>query len=392
MTALAASALMESAAPPLAADDGVRALLLRTAREVADDLAADAVDRDHAGRAPVDEAGRLRDAGLPAALTPPGPDRGADWRTGCAVIQQIAAADSSVGELLARHYAHGWDVRFHGAAEQAAALERASVQGGLLWAGAGNGPAPSLLPLGAGHLLHGVAAVHTAATVADCFLVDAVCPGTGDVLVVRVPADHPGVSVDPAADRLGQRVAGAGAVAFDGVTVPEAAPGGVPETLPQVVGVRPPDAEATAPYTALAPSALRLALAHVGLGNLHGALAEARDLSRAAPAHRPAAPAGLPPAEDPDLLLAFGELASAAHTATAVVDRATDALADALAPGVRLDVEQPADIAALVATAEAVTARAALHLTARVLELADAPGLDRHWRNARTLTAHRSPA
>ncbi|CAL9459478.1 hypothetical protein [Streptomyces sp. enrichment culture] len=45
----------------------------------------------------------------------------------------------------------------------------------------------------------------------------------------------------------------------------------------------------------------------------------------------------------------------------------------------------------LVATAETVAARAAPHITARVRErAADAPGLDRSWRNARVLTAHRS--
>ncbi|MCK8680011.1 acyl-CoA dehydrogenase [Streptomyces lichenis] len=380
----------EVSLPPI--DSPGRPLLLRTAREVADDLAADAVDRDHAGKPPVDEAGRLRDAGLPAALTPPGRGRGTDWRTGCAVIQEVAAADSAIGELLARHYVHGWDVRFYGSADRASAPERTAVHGGPLWAGAvhasaadpaGAGPELTLTPTGAAYLLHGTRAVDTAVTVADQFLVDAVCTVTGDVLLVRVPADRPGVSVEPATDRLGQRVAGAGTVAFDGV----------PVDAPQVIGVRPPDEEATPPFTALAPSALRLALAHVGLGILHGALAEARDLSRNTPHHhRTHHPAALPPAEDPDLLLAFGELASATHTATAVVERATDTLAAALAPGAVLDGDQPADIAALVATAESVTTRAALQLTARVLELADTPGLDRHWRNARTLTAHRSPA
>ncbi|MYT27010.1 acyl-CoA dehydrogenase, partial [Streptomyces sp. SID7760] len=76
-------------------------------------LAADAIARDQAGKPPTDETARLREAGLPAALTPPGPDRGADWRTGCAVIREIAAADSSVGDLLARHYVHAWSGRFY---------------------------------------------------------------------------------------------------------------------------------------------------------------------------------------------------------------------------------------------------------------------------------------
>ncbi|MFD8637842.1 acyl-CoA dehydrogenase, partial [Streptomyces sp. NPDC059656] len=110
-----------------------RHALLRTARDVADDLAADAVARDRAGRPPVDETARLREAGLPAALTPPGPERGADWRTGCAVVREISAADGSVGEVLARHYAHAWSARFYAGLLQASDLEEASVRGQWLW-------------------------------------------------------------------------------------------------------------------------------------------------------------------------------------------------------------------------------------------------------------------
>lgn len=61
--------------------DERRRTLLRTARDVADDLAADAIARDQAGEPPVDEADRLREAGLPAALTPPGPERGTDRKS-----------------------------------------------------------------------------------------------------------------------------------------------------------------------------------------------------------------------------------------------------------------------------------------------------------------------
>ncbi|MFF8289395.1 acyl-CoA dehydrogenase [Streptomyces sp. NPDC016309] len=352
--------------------------VLRVARDVADDLAADAVPRDRAGRQPADEAARLREAGLPGLLVPPGPGRGVDWRTGCAVIQEVATADSSVGALLARHYVHTWSGRFYGAAHRASALEGDTAREQWLWSGDvhttppdGAAPELTLTPLDSGHLLHGRVAVDTAVTVADQFVVDAFCAVTGDVLVVRVPSGRPGVSVEPAGDRLGQRVAGAGSVTFDRVTVAPA----------QVLGPRPHDAESTAPFTALADPALRLALCHVGLGIAEGALAEARDTSRNAL-----------PAKDPDLLLAYGELASAAHTAAVVVERATETMAGALEAGPHLGVEEPADVAALVATAETVTARAALHITTRVLELADTPGLDRFWRNARVLTAHRSTA
>ncbi|MFI6006734.1 acyl-CoA dehydrogenase [Streptomyces sp. NPDC051366] len=364
--------------------DERRRALLRTARDVADDLAADAISRDQAGKQPTDETARLREAGLPAALTPPGPGRGADWSTGCAVIREIAAADSSVGDLLARHYVHAWSGRFYADHEHATALEGESVREGWLWTGAVRTPAPhddaqgpdlTLRPRPTGYLLNGRRPVDTAVAAADQIVVDAVCASKGEVLVVRIAPTAPGVTVQPARDRLGQRVAGAGQVVLDRVAI----------TPEQVLGRRPHDEESTPPVTALAEPALRLALCHVGLGIAEGALTEARDLSRGGRAHRL-------PGDDPDLFLTYGELASAAQTATAVVDRATEVMAQALATGTHLDAEVPAGVAALVATAEAVMSKAVLQITARVLELADAPGLDRFWRNARVLTAHRPVA
>ncbi|MEU3063973.1 acyl-CoA dehydrogenase [Streptomyces subrutilus] len=362
--------------------DERRRTLLRTARDVADDLAADAIARDQAGEPPVDEADRLREAGLPAALTPPGPERGTDWRTGCAVVRKVAAADSAVGDLLARHYVHTWSGRFYGGHHEAAALEEESVREQWLWTGAVAAPADdtdapdlALRPRDTGYVLSGRRFVETAVAVADQIVVDAVCAVTGDVLLVRIPAGARGMTVEPARDRLGQRVGGAGEIVLDRVTVP---PG-------QVLGRRPDDEEAGAPLTALAEPALRLALCHVGLGIVEGALTEARDLSRGGHAYRL-------PGADPDLFLTYGELASAAQTATAVVDRATEVMAQALDAAAQLHAEEPAGIAALVATAETVTSRAALHVTTRVLELADTPGLDRFWRNARVLTAHHPAA
>ncbi|WP_051795237.1 acyl-CoA dehydrogenase family protein [Streptomyces sp. NRRL S-87] len=352
--------------------------LLRTVRDVADDLAADALGRDQAGRPPTDELARLREAGLLAALTPPGPGRGADWQTACTAIREIAAADSSVGAVLARHYAYAWSARLY-AGHHHAGLEEESARAQWLWTGAVRTPAPhddttgsdlTLRPRGLGHLLSGRRSVDTVAALADQIVVDAVCAVTGDVLVVRIAPGARGVTVDTAHDRLGQRVSGAGEAVLDRVTV---APG-------QVLGRRPPDTEPAAPVSTLADAVVRLALCHVGLGIAEGALTEARDLSRSGRGHR------LP--GDPDLLMTYGELASAAQTATAVVGRATTATAQALEAGAHPDAEEAAGLAALVATAETVTPKAALLVSARVLELGDAPGLDRFWRNARVLTAH----
>ncbi|MGW1378381.1 acyl-CoA dehydrogenase family protein [Streptomyces sp. NPDC002446] len=376
------------------------------AREVADDLAVDAMVRDRAGKPPFDELARLREAGLTALLTPPGlPHRGADWRTACAVIRQIAAADSSVGELLGRHYVLSWSARFFGTAEQAAVLERRAAEEQWLWGGAtdipGAGPAAAtetgpeltLTPTHDGYLLNGTRAFAAGVTVADRLVVGAVCTASGESLIAVVDPDHPGVTADPSHDRLGQRLTGAGTIGFDGVPVP----------ADQVLGAVPHDEHDVSPFATLAPLALRLALVHVGLGIAEGALAEARDVSRAALRTWP--PSGPDsgaydgwPDGDPYLLLAYGELVAAAHTAAAVVEPATEALARGLLAGRELGVEQRADIAVLVAAAEAVTSRSAMRITTRILELTEGAdssspgaGFDRFWRNARVLTAQGSP-
>ncbi|MFE1174017.1 acyl-CoA dehydrogenase [Streptomyces sp. NPDC058773] len=389
-------------APPQAKPDADEEIWLRVTREVAEDLAVDALDRDRAGKPPFDELARLREAGLPALLTPPGPARrGTDWRTACAVIREIAAADGSIGELLARHHVLAWSARFFSTQERADGLELRASAEQWLWGGGialpdiepVTGPALTLTPAEGGYLLSGCQYVAAGVTVADRLVLGAVCSESGESLVVYVDPAHPGVAADPENDRLGQRLAAAGRVGFDRVPVP----------ADQVLGAVPRDEHALAPFATLAPLALRLALVHVGLGIAEGALAEARDITRAAPRGRPVPGrdeggyADRPDA-DPYLLLAYGELATEAHTAAAVVESASEAMARGLLAGPELGVDQRADIAVLVAAAEAVTSRAAVRLTTRVLELTEGAGsvagplgFDRFWRNARVLTAQASP-
>ncbi|WP_405791742.1 acyl-CoA dehydrogenase [Streptomyces sp. NBC_01506] len=412
--------VVRTAAPrkPLVADD---AMWPRVTREVADDLAADAIARDRAGKPPYDEVARLREAGLPALLTPPaplGPGRtgidtahdsgsgtggsggsGADWRTAAAVIREIAAADGSIGELIARHYVLSWSSRFFAAPDGPAGHEPSAVPGGLLLGGGtdladpDSGPGLTLSPAGSGYLLNGRRSFAAGVTVADRLVVGATSTHTGELLIALVNPAHSGVLAGADNDRLGQRLTGAGSVDFDNVPVgPD-----------DILGAVPRDEHAVSAFTALAPLALRLVLSHVALGIAEGALAEARDVSRAVlPAPRAEAPDAtsyaVRPSGDPYLLLAYGELATAAHTAAAVVERATDALEQGLLTGSDLGMDERAEIAVLVAAAEAVTSRSAVDITTRILELTQAAtsldssaALDRFWRNARALTAQSSP-
>ncbi|MFF9147708.1 acyl-CoA dehydrogenase [Streptomyces sp. NPDC014861] len=390
----------------------------RVVRELADDLAVDAHARDRAGKAPFDEVERLQEAGLPAFLTASDPalgggGHGADLRTACSAVRELSAADSSVGELLAHHYALSWTTRFLAGpsgrtAESFPRLDARTAAEGWLLAGATE-PAPPGTGTGltltradrGGWLLDGRRSFDSAVTVADRLVVAARPAGTGDLLVVLVDPAHPGVFAEGVADRVGQRLTGAGTVVFDHVPVPRAG----------VLGTLPSDEHAVAPFTALAPLVLRLLLVHVVLGIAEGALAEARDVNRTIAPEPDRVPRDGTPlhalpglGDDPYLLLSYGELATAAHTAAAVAERATDALTSGLRAGWTLGFEDRADLAVLVAAAETVTGRAAVQLTTRILELVEGappavpgaggggPGFDRFWRNARALTARTRPS
>ncbi|MEV0598348.1 acyl-CoA dehydrogenase family protein [Streptomyces sp. NPDC050315] len=362
----------------------------RAVRELADDLAVDANARDRAGKPPFEEVSRLREAGLPGFLAPPGPGgRGTDWGTACAAVREIAAADSSVAELLARHYVLSWGPRLFGAQQHAARVESRAARERWLWAGSTEAPGTPagdgllLTPVGkrAGrkYVLNGQRALAAGAGVADRLLLSAVHADSGESVIVVVDPAFTTVCPEAPEGRLGQRLTGAATVGCEEV----------PVAAGQVLGTVLEDEYTVSPYTALAPLALRLVLLHVGLGNAEGALAEARDISRVSPD------------EDPYLLLAYGELATSAHSASSVVGHATDAMAQGLLAGPGLGPDERAEIAFLVAAAEAVATESALHITTRVLELtagtpdrspATDPGFDRFWRNARALTTRGSPA
>ena len=186
--------------PPPADRCAGEALRPRLTREVADDLAVDALLRDRAGKPPFDEAARLREAGLPALLTPPGPDgRGTDWRTACTVIREIAAADSSIGELLGRHYALSWSARFFSTPERADRLERRAVAEQWLWAGStdlpgaesATEPGLTLTPADGGYVLDGRTALAAGVQVSDRLVLGGVDTATGDWLMVCLDPARP---------------------------------------------------------------------------------------------------------------------------------------------------------------------------------------------------------
>ncbi|MFI9565945.1 acyl-CoA dehydrogenase family protein [Streptomyces rishiriensis] len=360
---------------------------LHIAREMADDLATDAVEREQAGKAPLDEVARLRESGL---LTLPTPadlgGGGSDWRTAYAVIRTVAAADGAIGRLLGNHYFLSRSARFFADRTRAARIERESTAGQWCWGGgiASHEPPLILTPTSGGYLLNGFQRYATGVGVADRLMVRAAKYGTGEPLAVLVDPARPGV-VGSSGDAFGQRLAAGGGVEFDSV----------PVAADDVLGTLSPDEGVLSPFASLAAPTARLVSVQFCLGVAEGLLAEVRECGRGMRSSwQPFSPLTWPdgPPQDPYALTVYGELTVVARAASALAEQAVDALVCGLAQGEDLDDEECAEIAVLASVAESAASRAAQEITTRALDVigADAAsarhGFDRFWRNARTHT------
>ncbi|MEV5725830.1 acyl-CoA dehydrogenase family protein [Streptomyces pharetrae] len=362
-----------------------RAHWLRVTRETADDLATDAVEREQAGKAPFDEVSRLREAGLLTLLIPAElGGGGADWPTAYAAVREIAAADGAIAQLLGSHTFLSWSARFLGEPALAARIDLRSAAEQWCWGGglARQEPALALTPTAGGQVLDGRQSYVTGVLVADRIAVRAVRADSAEPVAVLVDPAAPGVRVDNDAETFGQRLAAGGSVEFDAV----------PVAADDILGSLSTEEDALSPRAALISPVGRLLSVQLRLGMAEGVLAEARDYSRAGAPWHPAWPVGSP--HDPHVLTAFGELTVLVRAASALADQALAAVCAGLALGDDLTFEEHADIAVLVAMAEAAAARAAQDSTARALDIVGARstparlGLDRFWRNARTHTLY----
>jgi alkylation response protein AidB-like acyl-CoA dehydrogenase len=359
----------------------------RAARELAATLRADAAERDRAARPPVKEVELLRRSGLLTLLVPA--ERGGtggDWLAANTVTRIVAGADASVGHLLGYHYLQLWRAGLFDRPEVAQRLQRQTVRGSWFWAGVSN-PLDAdlrLTPVTGGFVVDGRKTFATGAMVADRLVVSATRTDTGEKVTFTVDARADGIGYLDDWDNMGQRLTASGGVTFDQVAV-----GGE-----DVLGVAPeaPDAPG-AVRLSLAALAFQLMLSQLCVGIAEGALAEAANYTRTRA--RPWPLSGVDTATaDPHILAGYGELVAGAEAARLLTDAAAGALQQAAERGPALTAAERGAAAVAISSAKVVATRVANETTSRIFEFTGARataagfGLDRFWRNARTLTLH----
>lgn len=356
-------------------------------------IGAGALEREQTGERPFAAIELVKAARL-GALRVPRADGGggASLRELFDTVIGLAAADVNVAHILRGHFAHveerlrlggerrdnAVDLALSGAIVGNASTELGSdVVGGFTWA-------TTLVPDGAGYRLNGTKYFTTGTLYADYTEVLASDP-TGATVVALVPTDRDGVTVLDDWDGFGQRATGTGTAIFDDVAV------SVDETIP----FAPPEDDGE-PQLYLSGAFFQLYVTALEAGVLHAlrddAVAHVHQRSRTfAWAPAPAA------VDDPLLHREIGEIAAAAYAARATVLASADALAvafDADVAGTDADLHLAHDASLQAASAKVVVDALAQKAASQIFDVGGASvvrqshGLDRHWRNVRTLASH----
>ena len=356
------------------------------AAEVAATLAADVVQREAAGEAPHREVQLLRDAGLlPLLLPAEHGGTGAGWETAYGVVRTVTATDPSIGQLLGYHYLHAWRIRLNRRSDRVARLDAAGAAGHWFWGGAGNprDAGLELEPVDGGYLLRGTKHFATGAEVADRITASGTRTDTGEKLSLAVDAHQAGVRHGYDWDALGQRLSASGSVTFADAFVAES----------DVLGPNEQAIPGAPAFATLHVLAFQAMLSQLYVGIAEGALAVGAEYTRTRSRAWPTA--GVDEAvQDPLVRMRYGELDARLRAAAALTDRASADLTAAAGRGWELSAEERAEVAVQLAAAKVATTGAVLDVTSTVFELTGAratkagTGLDRYWRDARTLTLH----
>jgi alkylation response protein AidB-like acyl-CoA dehydrogenase len=370
----------------VAIDIPTRAELLARFTPLFDRIASGAVQRERDRELPHEQVRWLAEAGF-TAVTLPVADGGSGARPSdlFALLIRLAEADSNLPQLLRAHFAFVeellldpgvirrelWVSRVAaGEVFGNASHERSSARVGSL--------VTHLVPDGDSWRLHGEKHYSTGTIFADWTTVSATAPD-GRTVGVTVRVDDPGVEVRDDWNGFGQRGTGSGTTRFDGVLVEPAQ-------------IRPERDERRTPLPAFLQTTLLASLAGVAAAASRDATAFVRSRTR-----RYQHGVGATAASDPLVQSVVGRVSADAVAvealvldAAAAIDRAHDAVATGA-----LDAADHVDAAELrTIQVQLTVVELALRATTTLFEVGGASAtdrdlaLDRHWRNARTLSSH----
>lgn len=346
-------------------------------------IAAGAVDRETDRRLAYDEVGWLRTARFGALRVPVEYGGfGAGVRQLFRQLIELAAAESNLPQALRVHWVFVEDQLSAETGPRRDHWLRAVAEGTLVGnaitepgVGAVDRYRTRLTPDGNGWLLNGVKYYSTGSLYADHILVAA--DRAGDRVAVLVDANAAGVRQHDDWDGFGQRLTASGTTEFTDVAVHEE----------QILGPG---------YGAAGPTYATAYLQLIQLAVLAGIAQRAERDVREWVAQRTRGythSAADLPRHDPLVQQIIGRLSAAAFSARATVLAVAELLDEVLAAGVK-DEKALVEVELAAAQAQLAVIDTVLPATSELFDVGGASitserlRLDRHWRNARTVSVH----
>ncbi|WP_203136194.1 acyl-CoA dehydrogenase family protein [Microbacterium sp. JZ31] len=362
--------------------------------EAATQLADGIVRRERVGEAPHDAFAVLRRLGL-IGLTVPAElgGEGATLAETSEAARRLARVDGGLAHAVGYHWVWLWFVSAYGvhgsepAAPTAPARElaRRTAVDGLVWASIGSafGGSGGTVRSAGGYAVSARRGFATGAPLADLLFTQSVLDEDGRMRVWAIPTDREGVTVSGDWDPVGQRLSASPGVVLDDVRA----------TDDDLVAIVSPPSEHPLPLQSLMIPAFQSLFGWLAVGIAEGALLEARDYVRG---HgRPWVHSAADTAtEDVHVVAGFGRQVAAVSAAAALVREGAAELDALAAAPTSVTPAQRGEVAEVIAAGKIAAHHAGLDAASAVFDLTGARsasasfGLDRHWRNLRTLTLH----
>ncbi|MEO3975602.1 acyl-CoA dehydrogenase family protein [Streptomyces sp. CAU 1734] len=357
---------------------------IRRAHEVAEVMTEGAAVRDQEGRPPFAQIQLLKDAGLVPVFGPvEHGGAGLEWPAAYRIVRAVAAADSSVGQLLGDHYTWCWLPTALGTEEQIERIAREAARGQWFFGCALNPRDADVVARDMGDhvVFDGTKHFCTGVRVSDRTVLEGVMPD-GRHVIGLVPTDQPGVEHHGNWDNMGQRLTESGGVTIRDVTMP----------WTDALGFRDGVFEPAAPpaYATMNIPTGQLLFANLWLGVANGALRAAVEYTQKGRGW-----GGYErTVDEPRVQDTIGDLTAKLWAAEAFVDQVAEEARELHrnphTVTERVRGEHKVRTAAVKVRADEV----ALEVTSRIFEVtgarstANSFGFDRFWRNVRTHTLH----
>lgn len=356
---------------------------LTVANDVAAAIANHAIEYDTAAGLPTAEIAALKEAGL---LLLPVPracgGAGATWPQLYQVVQALASASGSIGQLYANHISLVNVAAAIGRPGQAEHYYQLTAQRNALWANALNSRDTRLTITATpdGLQAQGVKSFGTGVAIADINVIGACMDGVEDPVAFVIPGDRRGVTYNHDWHNIGQRRTVSGNYHFKDVAV----------SADEILG---PPPVPTSAFPTLIFLVAQLGKVFTYLGIAEGALNAAKHYTNTQA--RPWQNAGVEKAnQDPYILQQYGELWTDLQAAIALATQAADHVQTSWRKGMVLTFEERGEVAILVGAAKTSAIKVGLNLTSQIFDLMGARataaryGFDRYWRDLRTFSLH----